>query len=234
MRQLRKRITYANVTSTLALFIALGMGTAYATSQLAPKSVGAKQLRPGAVTADKLRKNAVTAPKIESLAIKEGKIASAAINDEKLAEGSVTTPKLATAAVSGAKIAPDSVTGANVNEASLSQVPNAAHADVASFAESSNPEAFAKVSQEGTVDTSNSRGIGTANVKQGKEQGIYCISVPGFIPRGAQVTPQFTGNVGVIAFVTLGGTPSCTFPEIEVQMHNGGLIKAPFYIAVYR
>ena len=59
---IRARLTYANIVSTLALCVALGMGSAYAANQLAPKSVGAKQLRPGAVTAEKIRKNAVTAP----------------------------------------------------------------------------------------------------------------------------------------------------------------------------
>ncbi|HEX3323558.1 MAG TPA: hypothetical protein VHR65_00255, partial [Solirubrobacterales bacterium] len=191
------------------------------------------QLRPGAVTADKIRKNAVTAPKIESLAVKQGKIATAAITAEKIADGAVGTAELATGGITGQKIADDTVTGANVNESSLARVPSAAHADVATFAEASDPEAFAKVSQEGTVDSANSRGLATANVKQPKD-GLYCIKVPGFVPEGAQVTPQYTGNVSVLAFVTLGGTEQCTFPEIEVQMHSGGLIKAPFYIVVYR
>src|SRR4051794_33099857 len=49
MNRLRSRLTYANVTATLALFIALG-GTSYAVSSLPRYSVGAKQLRKGAVT----------------------------------------------------------------------------------------------------------------------------------------------------------------------------------------
>src|SRR4051794_23322903 len=49
MNRLRSRLTYANVTATLALFIALG-GTSYAVSSLPRNSVGAKQLRKGSVT----------------------------------------------------------------------------------------------------------------------------------------------------------------------------------------
>lgn len=52
-------LSYANVMSTLALFLALG-GVGYAATQLPRNSVGAVQLRPGAVTAAKIRPGAVT------------------------------------------------------------------------------------------------------------------------------------------------------------------------------
>lgn len=52
-------LSYANVMSTLALFLALG-GVGYAATQLPRNSVGAAQLRPGAVTGAKIRAGAVT------------------------------------------------------------------------------------------------------------------------------------------------------------------------------
>jgi hypothetical protein len=232
---IRARLTYANLTSTIALFIALGMGSAYAASQLAPKSVGAKQLRPGAVTADKLRKSSVTAPKIEALAIKQGKIASDAVTSEKIADGSIGSAKIQNGSVTPEKIPDDSLSGQKVNEATLGQVPSAASASTASFADSSNPEAFAKVDAEGTTFPAFSKGIGTANVKQGLEPGIYCVEVPGFVPRGAQVTPEYAANNSVSAFVKFGGTASCAYPKVEVQTYNaGGRQKEPFYFVAYR
>ena len=45
-KRLRARLTYANVIATLALFLALGGGAAYAAS-LGKNSVGTKQLKPG-------------------------------------------------------------------------------------------------------------------------------------------------------------------------------------------
>jgi hypothetical protein len=234
MKAIAKLITYANVVSTLALFIALGMGTAYATTQLAPKSVGAKQLRPGAVTADKIRKNAVTAPKIEGQAVKQGKIATGAISEAKLAGAAISTAKLASGAVTGEKVAADSITGQNVDEATLSKVPNAARSDVATFAEAADPEAFAKVDSEATVLPGSSKGIGTADVKKGTEDGIYCINVPGFTPRGAQVTPEFTFSGAVNPYVHIGPTPACPSAQIEVQMRAPGLVKSPFFVVVYR
>ena len=232
---IRKRITYANVTSTLALFIALGMGTSYAANQLAPKSVGAKQLRSGAVIADKIRKSAVTAPKIEALAVKQGKIASSAVTAEKIANGSITSEKVPSGAITPEKIPNDSLTGVKVNEGTLSQVPSANSANTATFADSSNPEAFAKVDGEGTVFGAYSKGIGTPDVKQGPEPGIYCVNVPGFVPRGAQATPEFSAHADVSVYVKLGGTASCAYPQIEVQTYNNGSRqKEPFYFMAYR
>ncbi len=233
MKQVRKRITYANVTSTLALLIALGMGSAYAASHLAPKSVGAKQLRPGAVTADKIRKNAVTAPKIEGLAIKQGKIAVGAVTAAKIANGAVGAEKLPSAVIGSEKIVNGAVTGEKVDEASLSQVPSARSAERASFADSSNPEAFAKVDSEATVFPAYSKGIGTADVKQGPEPGIYCINV-GWAPRGAQVTPEYAKLSRVSAFVKLDGE-ACAYPRVEVQTYNDvQRTKMAFFFLAYR
>jgi hypothetical protein len=233
MRQIRSRLSYANVVSTLALLLALGMGSAYAANQLAPKSVGAKQLRPGAVTADKIRKNAVTAPKLEAQAVKQGKIANGAISAEKIANGVVTAAKIATGAVGPDKVPDDSLTGEKVVESSLGQVPSANTANFAAVAATANPEAFARASLEGTVFPGDSKGIGTADVKLGELPGIYCIAVP-FNPKGAQVTPEYAANNSVSAFVKLG-VNSCPAPQAEVRIYSAGsLQKGPFYVVFYR
>jgi hypothetical protein len=51
---LRKRLSYANVIASLALFIALG-GVGYAASQLPNNSVGTPQLKANAVTSSKVK-----------------------------------------------------------------------------------------------------------------------------------------------------------------------------------
>jgi hypothetical protein len=57
MKLLQGKLTYANVIATLALFIALGGASAFAATQLAKNSVGAKQLKNGAVTTAKIAKS---------------------------------------------------------------------------------------------------------------------------------------------------------------------------------
>ena len=230
---MKPRLSYANVVSTLALFVAATGASAYAANQLADKSVGEPQLRPGAVSADKIRKNAVTAPKIKEGAIKQGKLANGSVTAAKLTSNSVVSGSLAANAVSGEKIAPDAVSGDKVVESTLSQVPSAAKAEFAAQAESANPIAFAHVNQDATLDANLSKNI--AFVSEGNLAGIYCIGVSGFVPRGAQVTPQFEGGGIVSAFAKIGGTISCPAPLVEVQTFEGaGRAKEGFYVAFYR
>ncbi len=50
MKSVRKRLTYANVMSSIAVFLVLAGGTAFAASQLGKESVGTKQLKKEAVS----------------------------------------------------------------------------------------------------------------------------------------------------------------------------------------
>jgi hypothetical protein len=74
VKAVRKRLTYANVMSSIAVFLVLGGATAVAANQLAKNSVGSKQLKKNAVTAAKLKKNAVTGAKIKPGAVTGVKI----------------------------------------------------------------------------------------------------------------------------------------------------------------
>ena len=55
---LRRRLTYANVMSTVAVFLAIG-GGAYAAVKLPRNSVGKSQIKNGAVTHRKLARRAI-------------------------------------------------------------------------------------------------------------------------------------------------------------------------------
>jgi hypothetical protein len=229
---MRPRLSYADVISTLALLIALGTGGAYAASKLPDRSVGEFQLRPGAVTAEKLRKNAVTAPKIKAEAIKQGKIANGSITAAKLTGGSVAGSSLQEGSVSNSKLAPEAVTGDKALESTFSEVPSAAKADFATNAESASPPTFAAVSSEATIDSSLSKNV--AAVKEGSLPGIYCLSAAGFNPRGGQVTPRFSGEGDVTAYLRIGGTADCPAPQVEVQTFDGGVrTREPFYLGLW-
>lgn len=101
---LRGKLTYANVVSSLCLFLLLGSGAAVAASQLAKNSVGSKQLK----------KNAVTTGKIKNGAVTEAKIAAGAVTSSKVASGSLT--------------------GAQVDASTLGTVPSAHTATTATTA----------------------------------------------------------------------------------------------------
>ncbi|HSS41806.1 MAG TPA: hypothetical protein VLK37_04555 [Solirubrobacterales bacterium] len=73
MKQITKRLTYANVMSSIAVFLVLGGATALAAG-LAKNSVGSKQLKKNAVTSAKIKNNAVTTAKIKNGAITGAKV----------------------------------------------------------------------------------------------------------------------------------------------------------------
>jgi hypothetical protein len=104
LKHLRKRLTYSNVMSSVAVFLVLGGATAFAAGQLAKNSVGKKQLKNGAVTTAKLKKNAVTGTKIKNNA------------------------------VTGAKVKDGSLTGSDINLGTLGTVPSASNANKAASA----------------------------------------------------------------------------------------------------
>jgi trimeric autotransporter adhesin len=89
MKSLRKRLTYANVMSSLAIFLVLGGATAFAATK-----IGSNEIKANAILTGKIKKEAVT----------EGKIKAGAIGNTRLANGAVTETKLATGAVTASKI----------------------------------------------------------------------------------------------------------------------------------
>jgi hypothetical protein len=62
---MRPKLTYANVMSTIAVFLVVSGGAAYAASHLGKNSVGTKQLKKNSVTTAKIKKEAVTAAKVK-------------------------------------------------------------------------------------------------------------------------------------------------------------------------
>jgi hypothetical protein len=64
LARLHAHLTYANVTATLALFVALG-GSSYAALNFPKNSIGTRQLKKGSVTAAKVANNAINGAKVK-------------------------------------------------------------------------------------------------------------------------------------------------------------------------
>ena len=99
MKRISRRLTYANVMATLALFLAIGGGAAFAATNLGKNSVGPKMIKPNAIGPAKIKAGAVTADKL----------ANGAVGATKLAPGSVGTAQLGSGTVGFAQLAPGSV-----------------------------------------------------------------------------------------------------------------------------
>jgi hypothetical protein len=89
MKRVRVRITYANVVSTLALFLVLGGGAAFAATKLTTSDI-----KKGAIKTKLLAKNAVSSAKIASNAVKTRNIAPSAVGGKQLAADSVDGSKV--------------------------------------------------------------------------------------------------------------------------------------------
>jgi hypothetical protein len=109
----RKRLTFANTTSTLALFVALG-GTSYAAITLPSNSVGKSQIRsaavgqsevaPNAVGRSELRTAAVYSPEIRTNGVGASEVRPSAIDSDELRDKGIEAGDLsdaARAAISG-------------------------------------------------------------------------------------------------------------------------------------
>jgi hypothetical protein len=121
LRAVLRRLTYANVIATLALFLALGGGAVWAANHKSSK-IGTGKLKPNAVTAGKIKANAVTTSKIRENAVTGVKIREGAVAFGKLATG---TGVVATATSSGTAVdGPSAVTVSFPSPVTFTPAPN--------------------------------------------------------------------------------------------------------------
>jgi hypothetical protein len=84
LRAIGRRLTYANVVASLALFLALGGGAVWAASQ---SKIGAGKLKANAVTTGKIKASAVTSAKLRNESVTAAKLHANAVTYAKIAAG---------------------------------------------------------------------------------------------------------------------------------------------------
>jgi hypothetical protein len=98
LRRVRGRLTFANTTSLLALFVALG-GTSYAAATLAANSVGSRQIRYSGVHMQDIAPNAVGKSEIGTGAVGQNEIRNDAVGPGELRKDSVRADEIQASAV---------------------------------------------------------------------------------------------------------------------------------------
>jgi len=93
-RGFRARLSYANVTASLALFVALG-GTAVAAVTLPRDSVGSPQIRKDGVKSPEIAKDAVRSPEIKADAVRSSEIKAEAIRSAEIRDNGVRLADIA-------------------------------------------------------------------------------------------------------------------------------------------
>jgi hypothetical protein len=111
MNAIRRRLTYANVAATVALFLALGGGAVYAAGKIT-----SGQIAVHAVKNPQLAKNAVRARNLANKAVKNKNIGGNAVTAHKIGKGAVTGVKLGKGSLIIADASGGPVTGINVDD----------------------------------------------------------------------------------------------------------------------
>jgi hypothetical protein len=187
MQWIRSRLSFANMISMIALFIALG-GTTYAAVTLPKNSVGAKQIKKNAVRAAEIKKKAVGASEIKPNAVAGGDVADGSIGSRDIFDNNLTASDLADNSVGGGEAINDSLAANDIVGSSL-------EGEI-------EPDIIARVQANGTLlprepaENPNfqeqSKGIAQANVTK-PAAGVYCIQGLPRQPRTAIVTSDNAG-----------------------------------------
>jgi hypothetical protein len=102
VKQIRKRLTYANVMSSIAVFLVLG-GAAYAAHK-----VGSNEIKGNAITTGKIKKEAVTSTKIKNNAVTGVKVKDGSLTGSDINASTIGTVPNATNATNAANAQPTS------------------------------------------------------------------------------------------------------------------------------
>jgi hypothetical protein len=90
----RNATSFANVTSAMALFIALG-GTSYAAVSLSRNDVGAWHIRSGAVGKSEIRRSAVSASELRRNGVRPSEIRRDAVGPSEVRANAINTDEIA-------------------------------------------------------------------------------------------------------------------------------------------
>lgn len=225
MKQIRKRLTYANVMSSIAVFFILGGATAFAATK-----IGANEIKANSIKTGKIVKEAVTAGKIKTGAVTNGKLGAASVTTDKIGDLAVTNPKIAELAVTSNKLANGAVTSAKIAPGTVGR----ANIEGANFI----PRAYARVESNGQVEPAFTAGpISNATTPT---TGTYCFDLP-FAPVHAQATGEADGEGNDQPSVALAGgkeglTNCPAGADVEVEMWDTGTdteTTEQFYLVVW-
>jgi len=203
MQGIRNHLTFANVISMIALFVALG-GASYAAVTLPKNSVGAKQIKKRAVRGKHINTNAVSASKIQGNSISSSKIADGTVFSADLADNSVGSGELADNSVGSSDVINGSLDEADLAPGLLDIDPDLL-----------GPTAFARVRADGVLEggAAQNKGVVQSNVQhtagasaaEVAGTGVYCIGGLGFTPATAVVSTDNTDAMPA-APATTGGS----------------------------
>jgi hypothetical protein len=117
LKRLRPRLTFANVASALALFVALATGGAYAANEW-----NGSNIQDGTLTGADIQDLSLGLPDYGANSISTGKLKDGDVRTQDLRDLGVTNSKIAWDSVSSGKVINNNLTGDDINESTLANV----------------------------------------------------------------------------------------------------------------
>lgn len=216
---MRQRLTYANVMSTIAVFLALGLGGAWAADKLKKNSVSSKQVKNESIVSKDLKNGkGVTGGDVSDGSLDSADLGAGSVGSEEIADGSV--------GAGDTSREPLHVLG-SPGEPALSNGGEGDCLVFSSFTQNSdyNPVGFYRdsagiVHLTGTVQVMNGSGgdgqctASSADRPETVEDNLLFVLPPGFRPEGRVfMTPSVLGNSNTTEteqFEVIGEGPSTT------------------------
>lgn len=211
----RKHLSFANVLSLVALFVALGSG-AYAASKIGSGDIKNNAVKSKHIKNDQVKSKDVKDENLKGKDVKDGKLTGDDVGD-----GSLT----------GDDVGGDSLGGDQIDESTLGKVPSA---------ESASPPAYARVVGNGDVDNDRSKGVDDADVTL--VGSVFCFSDLEFTPTHVQATVDWFGGLGDVVIHATVNPPnsfvSCPAGHVAsarmVDASTGNAVTTPnFFISFF-
>lgn len=169
MRSRLHQLSYARVTATLALFLALGTGGAYAA-----ETIGSSDII----------NESILSQDIKNGEVKAGDIGLNAVFGNRISDGTIHSPDIALNSIPGSRVLNNTLTGDDINESTLGKVGDADTLDGKDLSELEGPRAYGRLDpQTCNIDDvcSISEAKNVANIRR-LTSGRYCIKVDGLDP----------------------------------------------------
>lgn len=223
MKTLRSRFgrpRFADVTSVLALFIALG-GTGYAAITLPANSVGASQIRAGAVGKGEARTGSIGKAELRT-----GSVAKVEVRT-----GAVGKSEIATDGVGAAEVRRDAIDTTELRDAGV-EIADLSPAARTTLIDASAVSFRAAVTSTGTAAGGNAKaatrpGIGEYSVDLGRDVSACQLgATPAAVKSGSTVEPPRAG------LVTVAADPAGTTVRVSIKDPAGAPLDSPFHLLV--
>jgi hypothetical protein len=233
--KIRRSLTFANVCSALALFVALSTGTAYAantifSTDIVDGEVKREDLAGNAVNGSKIQNGAVGAADLAADSVGAATILDSSISALDLGDSSVGTSEIATDGVGATEISDNSIDGGEIVDGSLT-ASDLATSSVGTSELAVNAVDGSKVASNSLttadiagVDLSGSISLAAGAVANGRCED-FAISVPGALA-GQAVLISVKANLAEGILIYGARVPSTDTVTMKVCNLSGGTMAA--------